>query len=101
MIYRLVCTGCRASARADVADHKIPAHVSPLALALRRAAKVGWLYRGGRIGKSVIDVLCPRCHPVPLHLEGDVDPRDATAKSYEFDLTDDPEEPTVVVEDTP
>ncbi len=100
MIFRLTCTECGASARAEIGSpEKVPPHISPMACALRAAARRGWVYRGGRIGKSVVDVVCPACAK-PLYLEGDVDPRDATPGSYESDLRDDPPVSTVVSEDT-
>lgn len=91
-LFRLVCA-CGATARAEVSDNA-PANIAPLALALRAAAKKGWIYRGGRIGKSVVDIVCPACRD-PLYLEGDVAPADAEPGTYELDLTAEPAEPTL------
>lgn len=83
MIFRLVCE-CGASARAEVSD-SAPPGISPMALALRKATKSGWVYRGGRMGKSVITVVCPKCRD-PLYLEADVEPVSAVPSTYEEDL---------------
>ena len=80
----MVCTGCGDSARAEVSD-KLPPEVNAMALALRVASKRGWAYRGGRIGKSVIDVMCPKCRE-PLYLEADTQPADATPSTHEEDV---------------
>lgn len=98
MIFRLICK-CGSSARAEIpSPETIPSHLTPLAVALRRAARQGWIYRGGRIGKSVVDVVCPACRD-PMYLDGDVDPRDVVPGTYESDLRDEPAVATVVEEE--
>ena len=82
-VFRLVCA-CGASARCVVSD-QAPAGIDPKALALRKAARQGWMYRGGRMGKSVITVVCPKCRD-PLLLEADVAPADVTPSTHEEDV---------------
>lgn len=82
--FRLQCD-CGAEAKADV-SYALPAGIDPRAFALQAAAKKGWVYRNGVIGKSVISVVCPKCRPEPLVLDGDVDPRGAVPATHEEDM---------------
>lgn len=85
MIFRLVCR-CGARGRAEVQEDRLPPHISPVVAALRRAAKLGWKYRNGRMGKSVISVVCPRCRGRGLYLEADIVPAEASPSTHEEDL---------------
>lgn len=97
MIIRLVCL-CGASARATVDRDKLPPGVDGKAAALQAAAQQGWKYRGGRIGKSVITVECPKCRPERLHLEADFPAADVIPGTYEKDLAPEPADGDVVLE---
>lgn len=85
MIVRLQCTLCNSSAKAEVDTSKIPAWLDPRALAIRIAVKqLAWCYRGGRISKSVVDMVCFK-HRKPMYLDGDIAPADAIPGTYEDD----------------
>lgn len=83
-LYRLQCA-CGAEMQARV-SYALPGGNDPRAVALQQAAKRGWVYRNGRMGKSVITVECPKCRPEPLRLDGDVAPADAQPATHEEDL---------------
>jgi hypothetical protein len=83
-LFRLQCE-CGDEAKVNV-SYSLPAGLDPRAVALQQAAKRGWVYRNGRMGKSVITVVCPKCKPEPLRLDGDIDPVDAKPATYEEDL---------------
>lgn len=91
MIIRLVCV-CGASARATVDLDKLPSDTDPKAAALQAAAQQGWKYRGGRVGKNVVTVECPKCRPEPLQLEADFPAAFVTPGTYEKDLAPEPED---------
>lgn len=85
MIVRFNCSRCGSSAKAEVDTSKLPDWVSPHALAIRVAVRrLGWRYQNGRIGKSVITMVCV-LHGDPMHLDGDIDPAQAMPGTYEDD----------------
>jgi hypothetical protein len=75
MLFRLLCD-CGASARAEVDERVCPLWLDPMAAVLRAITRqYGWRYSGGRLGKSVITCVCPKCRGTGLFLEADfVDP---------------------------
>jgi hypothetical protein len=57
----------RATGRHGFGDHVR----DPLAFAMRSLWFVGWLYTGGRIGKSTFTMTCPTCTIDSVHVDGD------------------------------
>lgn len=85
MTFRFICTSCNRTARAEISF--CPPWLSPIALALNSIArKNGWVYRNGRIGKSVVSVICFSCRPPRLDLEADYSPVDVVPGTYEDDV---------------
>jgi hypothetical protein len=71
MTVRIACD-CGASLRYEVDEAKLQLHtrreyafgdhvLDPRAFPMRCASLMGWRFTGGRIGRSVIDMMCPKC----------------------------------------
>lgn len=84
-MYRLLCD-CGDHMKVEIDEDRCPKQFSPKVAALRAGASRGWKYRGGRIGKTVMTVVCPKCRGNAMFFEGDVDPRDAVPATYQEDL---------------
>lgn len=84
MIFRILCAFCPTSARAEVREDST-GWLASIALALAAMSQSGWVYRNGRIGKSVCTMLCPKCRPAALRLDADFPPAEVQPGTWKED----------------
>lgn len=85
LTFRLLCA-CGDHMTVKVDPDRCPGNITPKVAAMRAGASQGWKYRGGRMGKTVMTVVCLKCRGRAMFLEADIDPRDAVPATFEDDV---------------